>query len=344
MTELITTIHQLKERFTRALSEVTTEEQLENLRIEFLGRNGLIAHLMPHLKNLALEEKHIVGPLMNDLKVYCQQLFNEKKEHFHKIASLKHLEKDRFFDVTAYQPYRQFGSLHPLTTMQRLIEDIFISMGFHSIEGPEVEDEYHNFQALNIGPDHPARDMFDTLWLNVPGLLLRTHTSSVQVHTLKQKKLPLAVIAPGRVFRHEATDATHDFMFQQVEGLCIDKNISLTDLLGILKLFFRTLFNKQELELRVRPSYFPFVEPGIEVDISCPFCTQGCSTCKQSCWIEIGGAGLIHPNVLTSAHIDPTQYSGFAFGFGLDRITMLYYGIHDIRLFSNNMVAFLQQF
>ena len=217
-------------------------------------------------------------------------------------------------------------------------------MGYQIVEGPEVETEYYNFEALNIPKNHPARDIMDTLWLTMPGYLLRTHTSTVQVHSMETKKLPLAIIAPGRVFRHEATDATHDFQFNQIEGVVIAENISLTHLLGTIKAFFRTLFNKEDLELKIRPDYFPFVEPGLEISISCPFCTEGCSLCKKTRFIEMGGAGLVHPNVLECSEINSKKYTGFAFGLGVDRIAMLMYGINDIRLFSTSKLEFLKQF
>ena len=336
-TPLIEQINTIKKEFFALLANATTHEALEVCRLEFLSRNGKIASLMPLLKNLSLEDKKTVGPLINALKETTQQAFSECKTLLQKKELQKVLEQSKDFDVTAYLPQQAQGSLHT-------IEDIFISMGYKVMTGPEVETEYYNFEALNIPADHPARDMWDTFWLDIPGLLLRTHTSSVEIHAMETKQLPLAIVAPGRAYRHEATDATHDFMFNQIEGLLIDKHISFAHLLGTLKLFFRALFSNSALEIRVRPSYFPFVEPGVEVDISCPFCTSGCSPCKKSGWIEIGGAGLTHPHVLKSCNIDPEEYTGFAFGLGLDRITMLMYGIKDIRLFSNNNITFLEQF
>ena len=334
----------LQHEFSLALAEVKNLEELEQFRVTFLSRNGRIAALMPELKNLSLEEKQQVGPVLNNFKQFAHEAFEAKKKALNNALLQEQLGKDQHFDVTAYLPQARIGTLHPITHIYKQILDIFISMGYEVLEGPEVETEYYNFEALNIPKDHPARDMWDTFWLDIPGLLLRTHTSSVQIRGMEKKELPLAVIAPGRVYRHEATDATHDFMFNQVEGLVISENISLSHLLATLKTFFRVLFKRDDLELRVRPSYFPFVEPGIEIDISCPFCTSGCSICKKTRLIEMGGAGLVHPNVLECCKIDSKKYSGFAFGLGVDRIAMLMYRINDIRLFSNGKIEFLKQF
>lgn len=216
-------------------------------------------------------------------------------------------------------------------------------MGFEIAHGPELEDEKYNFEALNIPSDHPARDIHDTFWTTLPHRLLRTHTTNVQAHYLEQKNFPIAMAVLGRCFRHEATDASHDYMFYQCEGLVIDKNISMAHLLGLLETYLKALFGK-ELATRLRPSYFPFVEPGVEVDITCPFCSNGCSTCKRTGWIELGGAGLVHPNVLRFHGIDPKKWSGCAWGFGLTRLAMLMYGIPDIRLLHESKISFLSLF
>lgn len=247
-------------------------------------------------------------------------------------------------DVTSYVPKQSTGSLHPYTQVLAQLEDIFISMGFRIASGPELETEFNNFTALNIPADHPARDSQDTFWLNLPGMLLRTQTSSVQVREMLRGELPLAMIAAGRTYRNEATDASHDFVFMQLEGLLVDRHVALTDLFGTLKVCLRAIFGRDDLELRVRPGYFPFVEPGVEVDMLCPFCQAGCSVCKRTRWVEIAGAGLVHPQVLQHCQIDPTTYSGFAFGFGLTRLVMLKYGINDIRLLHSGRLDFLTQF
>ncbi len=219
-----------------------------------------------------------------------------------------------------------------------------MSMGFEIADGPEIETEYINFEALNIPADHPARDMQDTFWLDVPGMLLRTHTSSVQIHTMHKRTTPIAAVSLGRCYRNEATDATHDYVFMQCEGIFIDKNVSMAHLLGTMKAWLQAFFENKTIDIRIRPSFFPFVEPGVEVDCTCPFCTNGCSICKKTGWIELGGAGLIHPHVLKAGNIDPEIYSGFAFGFGLTRLVMLMYGIRDIRLLHEGSLEFLKQF
>ncbi len=338
-------IKDLKKNFLSQLDKADSQDALEEIRITYLGRKGKIADLMDQLKNLPLEEKKEFGPQLNELKKFCEITFEEKKEHLNHHRLRQEQRKKEFFDVTASLPNMPQGSLHPLTQLQQEINDIFISMGFEIAQGPEVENERNNFEALNIAKDHPARDMWDTLWLdNTKNLLLRTHTSSVQIHQMEEKKAPLAIVAPGRCYRHEATDATHDFMFSQVEGLFVDHNVSLSNLLATMREFMRKLFAQKQLNMRVRPSYFPFVEPGIEIDIECPFCNHGCSVCKYTEWIEMCGAGLVHPNVLDFCGINHQEYSGFAFGFGLTRLAMLKYSIPDIRLLHANNVEFLKQF
>lgn len=344
MTDLKNKITQTEKEFYKALEAAHTLEGLENARLEFLARKGRVTQLMEKLKSLPLEQKKEIGPLLNTLKLKLQEAFDTKQKQIAHQAVFAQEAKKKHFDVTAVVPQSTYGSLHPLTHVTNKLNDIFMSMGFEVADGPEVETDYYNFEALNIPNDHPARDMFDTFWLDIPSLLLRTHTSTVQIHSMQQQKPPLAVVAPGRCYRHEATDASHDFVFMQVEGLLVDKNITLGHLLATVKTFMSRIFEKKNLGIRVRPSYFPFVEPGIEIDIECPFCNHGCSVCKQSEWIEWCGAGLIHPNVLQSCNIDPHIYSGFAFGFGLTRLTMLMYGIHDIRLLHSGSLEFLNQF
>jgi phenylalanyl-tRNA synthetase alpha chain len=329
------------------LESVTTQQALEALRIAYLGRSGRINELMAQLKTLPLEEKRAFGPQVQELQQIITQSLSLKQNELTRQILEKELSTKKHFDVTAYNPSsleKPSGSLHPYTHLIERIEDIFTSMGFSYAQGPEVETEWYNFEALNIPADHPARDMQDTFWLTTPGLLLRTHTSSVQIHTMKNQQPPLSIFTPGRVFRHEATDATHDFMFMQCEGLLIDKNISLTHLCSLLKVFMRTLFEKNDLSIRLRPSYFPFVEPGLEVDISCIFCKTGCALCKKTQWIEMGGSGLVHPATLKACGIDPTIYSGCAWGIGIERLAMLLYGINDIRLFHSGKIEFLKQF
>lgn len=334
-----------KQELTLALADSRDQDALECVRITFLGRNGTIAQLMDSLKKLPLEEKKIFGPLLNDLKLFAEHAFSDRKNELMQEHLCHEAQRKQHFDVTAYRHRELEGSLHIYTQIITRLEDIFTSMGYALADGPELESEHYNFDALNIPSTHPARDMFDTIWIsNVPNTLLRTHTSPVQIRAMEERGVPLAVFVPGRTYRHEATDATHDFMFAQVEGLFIDKNVSLANLLATAKNFLSELFETKELRIRVRPGFFPFVEPGLEIDFSCPFCSSGCSVCKKSGFIELMGAGLVHPHVLRSGGVDPDIYSGFAFGFGLERLAMIRYGINDIRLFHSNKLSFLRQF
>ncbi|MGZ6251380.1 MAG: phenylalanine--tRNA ligase subunit alpha [Candidatus Chromulinivorax sp.] len=336
-------IEEIQNHFRSELLNVQTAQELEAVRVKYLGRQGILADLMIELKELSPDDKRIFGPLCNQLKAEFQQLHQEIQEKLYTQEQQAAAQKAAAFDVTIDKPNQLQGSLHPYTHITQEIEDIFISMGFAVADGPELEDDFHNFGALNIPADHPARAESDTFWLPDMKRLLRTHTSTVQIRTMEKQTAPIAIICPGRALRNEATDASHDFMFMQIEGMLIDKNISIANLLAVLKEFLDKLFGKS-MKLRVRPGFFPFVEPGLEIDASCPFCTSGCSTCKQSCWIELLGAGLIHPNVLRQAGIDPKIYSGFAFGSGLTRLAMLKYHITDIRLIHSGKIEFLEQF
>lgn len=345
MIDLKNQINNVKNQFISALEGANNAQELEVLRVSFLGRNGHIILLMDQLKALPLEGKKEFGPLLNELRQFAEQSFNARKQALNDLRAKQETLKQKNFDVTAYHRTTLPGNTHIYTKVLEQFENIFISMGYDIADGPEVETDYYNFQALNIASDHPARDMHDTFWLTIPNLLLRTHTSTTQVHAMESKKLPLAIFAPGRTYRNEATDASHEFMFTQGEGLVIDKNISLANLLASAQAFLRAFFEKEDLKIRVRPGFFPFVEPGVEIDASCPFCSgAGCSPCKKTGWIELLGAGLVHPNVLRCSGIDPTIYSGFAFGFGLERLAMIKYGINDIRLFHSSKIHFLDQF
>lgn len=344
MEQLITRIATLKKEFQDALAASTTAQELEAVRIAFLGRQGRIGQLTDELKNLSVDEKRSAGPALNDLKRSSEELFQEKKSALEQKALTSALEKKRFFDVTASYQNPLPSKLHLYTQVISDLENIFSSMGFTIVDGPEVETDFYNFQALNIPADHPARDMQDTFWLNVPGMLMRTHTSNVQIRAMKSQGAPLAVCSPGRVYRNEATDASHDFMFTQIEALLVDKNVSVANLIATAQSFLQAFFGTTDLKVRVRPGFFPFVEPGLEIDGSCPFCKKGCAVCKYSTWIELMGAGLIHPNVLTQSGIDASVYSGFALGCGIERLAVIKYGINDIRLFHSNQVDVLDQF
>lgn len=330
-----------KQDILKKLQEINNNTDLEAFRLEFLSRQGLITQLFEQLKTLDPQEKREVGPQLNALKQETQAAFDIKKEEIFAYELEKENQKKQNFDVTLSKS-RLKGSLHPYTHLTQQIEDIFISMGFQIADGPELETEFFNFTGLNIPANHPAREDSDTFWIDDTHLV-RTQTSTVQIRMMKDLKPPMALVVPGRVMRNEATDASHDFMFMQLEGILIDENISVSNLLSTLQTFLTKLFEK-DVKLRVRPGYFPFVEPGLEIDASCPFCSQGCSTCKKTGWIELLGAGIIHPEVLKHGGIDHTKYSGFAFGCGLTRIAMLKYGIPDIRLLHSSNLKFLKQF
>jgi phenylalanyl-tRNA synthetase alpha chain len=337
-------IKRIEKDSAEQLALVQNEEMLEQFRVDFLGRHGKVALLMERLKLLSLEEKKEAGPALNQLKKSLHDAYEHKKQDLQEQLLEVKQSKQKNFDVTAYRYEPLQGHLHIYTQIMHEIEDIFISMGYEIVDGPEVETDYYNFEALNIAQDHPARDSHDTFWLNSPGKLLRTHTSSVQARYMKSHGAPLALCALGRVYRNEATDASHDFMFTQSEWMFIDKNISMANLIATTRVFLQRIIGREDLKIRVRPGYFPFVEPGVEIDASCPFCTHGCSVCKHTTWIELLGAGLIHPNVLRHGGIDPNEYSGFAVGMGIERLAMVKYGINDVRLFHSSVLSFIDQF
>ncbi len=342
--DYVSKIQELEQGFGLAMAQASDLNKLEQVRQQYLGRSGLITEFVKIIKELSSEDKKSWGGEFNRLKIASEQSYQLRLQEL-QIAQKRQVELERAsFDVTAYQVGRQFGSLHPCSLISAKIEDVFISMGYQIADGPEIETEFYNFEALNVAKDHPARDMQDTFWLNLPGYLLRTQTSNVQIHTMQNQQPPIAILAPGRVYRSESTDASHDFAFMQVEGLLVGRDISMANLLATMQVCLQAIFGQQRLEIRVRPGFFPFVEPGVEIDMECPFCKQGCSVCKRTRWIEICGAGLVHPNVLRAVGADPDEFSGFAFGLGLTRVVMLNYGINDIRLLHTNRVAFLQQF
>jgi phenylalanyl-tRNA synthetase alpha chain len=276
--------------------------------------------------------------MANQLKQELQQLLAAAEQQVAKVVTTL-----TDFDPTLPGRHQPFGHLHPLTMIQRQLEDIFRQMGFKVLDGPEVESEYYNFTALNIPDDHPARDSQDTFWLK-DGNLLRTHTSPVQVRALQKYGAPFRGVVPGKVFRYESTDASHDHTFHQMEGLMIDKNLSVANLIAVMKVLLQSIFQR-DVQVRLRPGYFPFVEPGFELDLRCLICEgKGCSVCKQSGWVELIPCGMVHPEVLRQGGVDPNVYSGFAFGLGLSRLVMMKYGIDDIRLLLSSDIRFLQQF
>lgn len=326
----------------RALTDITDLEQLEALRVEFLGKKGRITEVLRQMGKLSAEERPQIGQAANFLKERLHNIIENKKTEIEQEVRVRKMEEERI-DVTLPGNKPRLGHRHPLTRISDQVKELFIGLGFTIAEGPEIENEYNNFEALNVPEHHPARDLQDTFYLD-HNYLLRSQTSTVQIRTMAQKKPPIRIIAPGRVYRSDELDASHTPMFHQVEGLVIDRGISFSDLKGTIELVVRAIYGQERL-FRFRPSYFPFTEPSAEVDISCIVCAgKGCRLCSESGWLEILGAGMVHPNVLEMAGIDFKQYSGFAFGMGLDRIAMLKYGINDIRLLFENDQRFLGQF
>jgi phenylalanyl-tRNA synthetase alpha chain len=341
-------LNKIREESLDEAARAASAEAVEAVRLKYLGRkDGLLTKLLQTLPSLPPEKRKDVGRLANEAKRALEEAL-ESKTKFLEGEKLARSLSQRAEDLTLPGTPLARGGLHPLTKVQDEIVGVFQRLGFNVAEGPEVETDFHNFTALNHPPDHPARDAHDTFYLKshkdeagLP-LLLRTHTSPVQIRYMKTHKPPLYIVVPGRVFRHEAVDATHSFVFHQVEGLAVDAGISLADLKGALTLFARELFGAAA-RVRFRPSYFPFVEPGLEVDISCSFCGEkGCRLCKNSGWVEMLGAGLVHPNVLRGVGLDPEKVSGYAFGIGVERVAMFKYGVDDMRLFFENDLRFLR--
>ncbi len=339
---LETTLSQLDHDARARIAAARTADELEAVRVEALGRKGTLAQISKQLGALAPEERARVGKLLNAVKQGLEEALSARKAGFEQEALRGRLEAE-WIDVTLPAPGVRPGSLHPVTQIQAEIEDLFTSLGFAVLDGPEVETEYHNFDALNTPPDHPARDMQDTFWL-ADGHLLRTHTSPVQVRGMERFRPPLRMIAPGRVFRNEEVDASHEHTFYQVEGMMIDREVSVAHLLYFMQTLLRHIFGR-EVTVRLRPGYFPFVEPGFELDIHCLICGgAGCPVCKQGGWVELLPCGLVNPHVLRASGIDPEEWNGFAFGLGLTRLAMMRYGIDDVRLLQSGDLRFLRQF
>jgi phenylalanyl-tRNA synthetase alpha chain len=315
-------------------------EEAEQLRIKYISKKGIIPQLFNEFKNVPNDQKKAVGQAINELKNAAQESITQLKEQFEQSGLTSGAT-----DLTLPGSAMPLGSRHPLSIVRNQIVEIFDRIGFSVAEGPEIEDDWHVFEALNFPPEHPARDMQDTFFINQdPEILIRTHTSSVQIRTMEHQKPPIRAIFPGRVFRNEAISARAHCIFHQVEGLYIDKDVSFADLRQTLLYFAKEMFG-QDTEIRLRPSYFPFTEPSAEMDISCTLCGgEGCNICKHTGWVEILGCGMVDPAVLTNCDIDPDEYTGFAFGMGIERIAMLKYQINDIRLFFENDVRFLEQF
>jgi len=325
-----------------AVAAARSSADLEQARVRFLGRQGVLTQLLRSLGTLAPEERRLVGAAANEAKRMLEALLEERLAEA--LESERRAQRTRArLDLTLPGRRPPRGVLHPLARVHDEIVAIFAGLGFSVVDGPEVETDYYNFEALNIPRDHPARDMQDTLYLT-ESTLLRTHTSPVQIRTMLAQKPPVRIIVPGRVFRRDVADASHSPMFHQVEGLAVDRNVTMADLKGTLGLFAREMFGP-ESRVRFRPSFFPFTEPSAEVDVLCFVCHgQGCRLCKQGGWLEILGSGMVHPQVLKNVGYDPEEVTGWAFGMGIERIAMLKYGIDDLRLFFDNDLRFLRQF
>ena len=338
---MLTEIEDLKAEALAALDAAATREEVESVRVRFLGRQGVVTEQLRGLGSLPAAERPAAGQALNQVKNALAEAARARRETLSRAAVDAELGAERI-DVTLPGRGQRAGGLHPVTRTLERIETFFRHLGFDIVEGPEIEDDFHNFEALNIPAHHPARAMHDTFYFD-DGLLLRTHTSNMQIRVMAVQPPPLRVIAIGRVYRCDS-DLTHTPMFQQIEGLVVDERANFANLKGILAAFCRYIF-EADLELRFRPSYFPFTEPSAEVDIQCVICRgSGCRVCGQTGWLEILGSGMVHPNVLRNVGIDSERYTGFAFGMGAERITMLRYGVDDLRLFMENDLPFLRQF
>ncbi len=333
--------------FTNELKDIHKVADLLNLKAKYIGKQGPLSDVMKNLKDATPEEKRTIGSKANELKNSIEALFTQKMQEIELKDINENLAKNKT-DISLTDSVLDKGlqaaAFHPVTIIQQEIEDIFISMGFEVLDGPHIEDEYHNFEALNIPETHPARDMQDTFWFADNKHLLRTHTSTIQVRGMKERKPPFRFVGPGKVFRCERTDASHEMVFHQLEGMMVGEDVSVGNLIYFMKTLLTEIF-KREVEVRLRPGFFPFVEPGFELDIKCLICSgKGCSVCKQVGWVELLPCGMVHPNVLKAGGIDPEKYNGFAFGLGLDRLVMMRYGIDDIRHIHSGDLRFNSQF
>jgi len=342
-------IAEIRANVIAEISKSSTEEEILKLRIKYLGRKGIISKFLRNVRDVPIDQRKVIGQELNILKQKLEMLFEEKLNEILN-ASVNPGKEISLKDVSLPGRRKTIGTLHPTSKIVREICNAFLPMGFQVVEGPEIELDRYNFELLNIPKDHPSRDMFDTFWVDWKNnngeypLLMRTHTSPMQARVMESSEPPIRVLVPGKVFRYEATDASHEWHFFQVEGLVVDKGITFADLKGTVYEFARTIFGSDR-KIRFRCDYFPFVEPGVDVSIDCFVCEgKGCRVCGKTGWIEIMGAGMVHPKVLSSVGYDPEIYSGFAFGMGVERIAMLKYGIEDIRLFYSNDLRFLKQF
>ncbi|WP_147803438.1 phenylalanine--tRNA ligase subunit alpha [Alkalicoccus halolimnae] len=337
-------LQELHDEAVTRTAQAETLKELQEVRVAYLGKKGPITEVMKSMGRLSTEERPVVGQKANEVRESVQALIEEKEKTLEEAQVLEQLKQESIDVSLPGRPVSK-GSRHPLTSVVERIEDVFIGMGFQVAEGPEVETDYYNFESLNLPKHHPARDMQDTFFIT-PDLLLRTQTSPVQTRTMEKHegRGPVKIVCPGKVYRRDEDDATHSHQFMQIEGLVVDEGIRMSDLKGIFEAFVKSYFG-EDRDIRLRPSFFPFTEPSAELDISCAMCGgRGCRTCKGSGWIEVLGAGMVHPNVLEMGGFDPEKYSGFAFGMGVERFAMLKYGIDDIRHFYTNDTRFLEQF
>jgi len=335
-------LNEIKEKAIEEISKLDDISSLEDFRVRYLGKKGELTLILREMGKLTKEERPIIGNLANQVRSFIEGLIKEKGNYLNEKELKERLEEEAI-DVTMPSKRNKRGNKHPLTKTIDEIKEIFIGMGYEVAQGPEIETNYYNFDALNIPRNHPARDTQDTFYIN-DDFVLRTATSPVQIRIMENKKPPIKIISPGKVYRADEVDATHSPIFHQVEGLVVDKNVTMGDLIGTIEVFAKKLFG-ENTKIRLRPHYFPFTEPSAEFDVSCWNCGgTGCKTCKDEGFIEILGAGMVHPNVLKICGIDPNEYSGFAFGLGVERTTMGRYNIDDIRLFYENDIRFLEQF
>lgn len=335
-------LEEIKSRAAAALANAKLPQEIDEFRVRFLGKKGELTGILKQMGKLSPEERPVIGQLANEVRSWIETDIETRLTEIKASQMAARLESEKL-DVTLPGKRPQFGAKHPLSIVLDEIKEIFIGMGFEIADGPEVETDYYNFEALNIPKDHPARDTQDTFYIN-ENILLRTQTSPVQVRVMEQKKPPIRIISPGQVYRSDALDATHSPLFHQIEGLVVDKGITFADLKGTLETFIKRLYGEDSV-VRFRPHHFPFTEPSAEVDVQCFNCKgEGCRLCKGEGWIEILGCGMVHPKVLSNCGIDPDVYSGFALGMGLERVVMRRYNIDDIRLFYENDVRFLKQF
>ena len=335
-------IAEIEKKSIQEIENCTTQKELNELKVKYLGKKGELTTVLRGMGALSPEERPVIGSLVNQVRDKLNELFTEKEETFKKKELEKRLLTEKI-DITEPSKKIELGSLHPITQIIKEVEEIFLGMGYKIADGPEVEKAIYNFDKLNTPPDHPARDIHDTFYIT-DDVVLRSQTSPVQARVMENQKPPIKIICPGAVYRSDSVDATHSPVFHQIEGLVVDKNISMTDLKGTLEMFAKKCLG-ENTKIRFRPHHFPFTEPSAEADVSCFVCGgKGCRVCKGEGWIELLGCGMVHPNVFKNCGIDPDEYTGFAFGFGVERIAMAKFGIEDMRLLFENDVRFLKQF